>query len=119
MSVPTIILALAAMVTAMSVSLQDHAAHAAATDLAGLRAGHAADAFIASCITHQGCALPETDGIEACAAAGTGVVISARVAWDPLLWKRLTPATAERVVAYDEGLSAQFKARAASVIDAC
>lgn len=119
MSVPMIILALAAMVAAMSVSLQDHAAHAAATDLAELRAEHAADAFIASCITHQGCAPPEADGVEACAADSAGVVMSAQVSWDPLLWEGLTPATAERLVAYDDGLDAQFRARAASTIDAC
>ena len=119
MTVPVLVLMLAAMVTAMVVSLSDHAAHAAATDLAELRAEHAAAAFVASCITHEGCAPPEAEGIEACAAADAGVVISAQVSWDPGLWKSLTPATADRIVAYDHGLDAQFKARAASAVGAC
>ena len=119
MTVPVLVLMLAAMVTAMSVSLRDHAAHAAAADLAEIRAEHAAAAFITSCITHDGCAPPDAHSLEACAAADTGVVITAHVSWDPLMWKSLTPATAERVVAYDDGLGAQFKARAASAVDSC
>ncbi|MDE0162494.1 MAG: hypothetical protein OXL98_12245 [Acidimicrobiaceae bacterium] len=119
MTVPVLVLMLAAMVTALTVSLRDHAAHAAASDLAGIRAEHAAAAFVASCITHEGCAPPEDDGIEACAAAADGVVVTAQVPWTPVLWKSLTPATADRVTAYDEGLGAGFKARAAAALDPC
>ncbi|MCE2512581.1 MAG: hypothetical protein J4F50_08540 [Acidimicrobiia bacterium] len=119
MTVPVLVLMLATMVTAMAVSLRDHAAHAAATDLAEIRAEHAAADFVASCITHEGCAPPETDGVEACAAADAGVVMSAQVSWTPVLWKSLTPATADRVVAYDDGLGAGLKARAAAAVDAC
>ena len=119
MTVPVLVLMLAAMVTAMAVSLRDHAAHAAATDLAELRSEHAAAAFVAGCITHEGCAPPEAEGIEACTAADAGVVVTAQVSWDPVLWKSLTPATADRVVAYDHGLGAGLKARAAAAVDAC
>ena len=119
MTVPVLVLMLAAMVTAMAVSLQDHASHAAAVDLAELRAQHAASAFVTSCVTHEGCAPPETDGVEACAAADAGVVVTAQVAWDPVLWKRLTPVTTERIVAYDQGLGTQFRSRAAAAIAAC
>ncbi len=119
MTVPVLVLMLAAIVTAMAVSLRDHAAHAAATDLAELRAEHAAASFVAGCITPEGCAPPAADGIDACAAADAGVVVTAQVSWDPVLWKNLTPATADRIVAYDRGLDAQFKARAASAVDAC
>ena len=114
-----LVLMLAAMVTAMAASLQDHAAHAAATDLAELRAEHAASAFVASCITHAGCARPQTDGIEACAAAHDGVVVTARVSWNPVLWKRLTPVTADRIVAYDQGLGTSLKTRAAAALNPC
>lgn len=119
MTVPVLVLMLAAMVTAMAVSLRDHAAHAAASDLAELRAVHAADAFVTGCITHEGCAKPEAEGINACTATDAGVVISAHVSWDPVLWKSLTPATADRIVAYDRGLGDLFKARAASAVDSC
>ena len=119
MTVPLLVLMLAAMVTAMSVSLRDHAAHAAAVDLANLRAEHAADAFVAGCLTHEGCASPRTDGIEVCAAADTGVVVTARVSWTPILWKSLTPTTGVHVVAYDRGLGAQIKARARAAIGPC
>ena len=119
MSVPMIVLALVAMVTAMTASLRDHAALAAATDLAHLRVEHAADAYVMSCLTHDGCARPEGVGLDACAASDTGVIITARVDWEPSLWKGLTPATADRIVAYDDGLGAQFRARAASGLDAC
>ena len=119
MTVPVLVLMLAAMVTAMAVSLRDHAAHAAADDLAEIRAEHAADAFVASCITHKGCAPPAADGIKACAAADAGVIVTAQVSWTPVLWKGLTPATADRVIAYDEGLSAGLKARAAAAVDPC
>lgn len=119
MTVPVLVLMLAAMVTAMAVSLRDHAAHAAATDLAEIRAEHAATNFVASCITHEGCTPPDTDGVKACAAADAGVVMSAQVSWTPVLWKSLTPATADRVVAYDDGLGTEFKNLAADVVDAC
>ena len=119
MSVPVLVLMLAAMVTAMAVSLRDHAAHAAATDLAEIRAEHAAAAFVAGCITHEGCTRPEADGIEACAAADAGVVMTAQVSWNPVLWKSFTPATADRIVAYDGGLGTELKTRAAAAIDAC
>ena len=119
MTVPVLVLMLAAMVTAMTVSLRDHAAHAAAADLAEIRAEHAAAAFVAGCITHEGCAPPDADTIDACAAADAGVVMTARVAWTPVLWKGLTPATAKRIVAYDDGLGAGLKARATAALDAC
>ena len=119
MTVPVLVLMLATVVTAMAVSLRDHAAHAAATDLAEIRAEHAAANFVASCITHEGCAPPAADGIKACAAADAGVVMSAQVSWTPVLWKSLTPATADRVVAYDEGLGAGIKTRAAAALDPC
>ena len=119
MTVPVLVLMLAAMVTAMALSLRDHAAHAAASDLAEIRAEHAAASFVASCISHEGCAPPETDGVEACAAADVGVVVSAQVRWTPVLWTSLTPATADRVVAYDDGLGAALKARAAAAVAAC
>ena len=119
MTVPVLVLMLAAMVTAMAASLRDHAAHAAATDLAEIRAQQAASAFVASCITHEGCAPPDRDGTAACAAADDGVVVTAEVSWTPVLWKSLTPVTADRIVAYDEGLGPALKARAAAVLDAC
>ena len=119
MTVPVLVLMLAAMVTAMAVSLRDHAAHAAAVDLAEIRAEHAAANFVVSCITHKGCAPPETEGVEACAAGDAGVVMSVQVPWTPVLWKSLTPATANRVVAYDDGLGAELKARAAAAVDKC
>lgn len=119
MTVPVLVLMLAAMVTAMAVSLRDHAAHAAAADLAEIRAEHAAANFVASCITYEGCAPPEGDGIKTCAAADAGIVVTAQVSWAPVLWKSLTPATADRVVAYDEGLGTKLKARAAAAVDPC
>ena len=119
MTVPVLVLMIAAMVTAMSVSLRDHAAHAAAVDLANLRAEHAAAAFVASCLTHEGCDPPAAEGIEACAAADAGVVVTAQVSWNPIIWKRLTPTTGEHVVAYDRGLGARVKARARAAVGAC
>ena len=119
MTIPVLVLMLAAMVTAMSLSLRDHAAHAAAVDLANLRAEHAAEAFVASCLTHEGCDPPQTEGIEACAAGDTGVVVTVRLSWTPIIWKRLTPTTGEHVVAYDRGLGAQIRARARAAIGAC
>lgn len=119
MTVPVLVLMLAAMVTALAVSLQDHAAHAAAADLAEIRAEHAAAAFVASCVTHTGCTPPDAGNVEACAAADSGIVVSAQVAWTPVLWKSLTPVTADRVVAYDDGLGPGLKARAAAALDPC
>ena len=119
MTVPVLMLMLAAMVTAMAVSLRDHAAHVAAADLAEIRAEHAATSFVASCITHEGCAPPEGDGVKTCAAADAGVIMKAHVPWNPFLWKGLTPATADRVIAYDEGLGTGLKARAAAALDPC
>ena len=119
MTVPLLVLMLAAMVTAMSVSLQDHAAHAAAVDLANLRAEHAADAFVTSCLTHEGCDPPRTGGIEACVTGDTGVVVTARVSWDPIIWTHLTPTTGKHVVAYDRGLGASLRARARAAVGVC
>ena len=119
MTVPVLVLMLAAIVTAMTVSLRDHAAHAAAADLAEIRAEHAAAVFVTSCITHEGCAPPDTEGVEACAAADSGIVVSAQVAWNPVLWKGLTPVTADRVTAYDDGLGAELRTRAAAALDPC
>jgi len=119
MTIPVLVLMLAAMVAAMAVSLRDHAAHAAAADLAEIRAEHAAANFMAGCITHEGCAPPETVGVEACAAADSGIVVSAQVAWTPVLWKSLAPAAAHRVIAYDEGLGAGLKNRAAAALNPC
>ena len=119
MTIPVLMLMLATMVTAMAVSLRDHAAHAAAADLAEIRAEHAAASFVASCITHEGCAPPAADGVKACAAADAGVIMKAQVSWNPVLWKGLTPATADRVIAYDEGLGPGLKARAAAAVDPC
>ena len=119
MTVPMLVLMLAAMVTALALSLQDHAAHAAAADLAEIRAEHAAAAFVASCVTHKGCVPAASGGVRTCAAADAGVVVTARVDWTPALWKGLTPATADRVVAYDEGLGAGIKTRATAALDPC
>ena len=119
MTVPLLVLMLAAMVTAMAVSLRDHAAHAAAADLAEIRAEHAAANFVSSCITDEGCAPPEGDGIKACAAAAAGIVVTAQVSWAPVLWKSLTPTTADRVVAYDDGLGAEFKGLADEALNTC
>lgn len=119
MTVPVLMLMLAAMVTAMTVSLRDHATHAAAADLAEIRAEHAATNFVASCITHEGCAPPEGGGVKACAAADAGVIMTAQVPWNPVLWKGLTPVTADRIVAYDDGLGPGLKARAAAAVDPC
>lgn len=119
MTVPVLVLMLAAMVTAMAVSLRDHAAHAAATDLAELRAEHAADAFLAGCITAGGCVRPAAEDINVCAATEAGVVVKVQVSWNPVLWKSLTPVTADRIIAYDRGLDTQFKARVGAAVPAC
>lgn len=119
MTVPLLVLMLAAMVTVMSVSLDDHAAHGAAVDLAKLRAEHSADAFVASCLSREGCDPPQTEGIDACVAGDVGVVVTARVSWNPAIWKHLTPTTGEHVLAYDRGLGAQIKDRARAAVGAC
>ncbi|MCY4068758.1 MAG: hypothetical protein OXE79_06615 [Acidimicrobiaceae bacterium] len=119
MSVPVLVLMLASMITAMTVSLRDHAAHAAAGDLAEIRAEHAATHFVSSCISAAGCAPPETEGVTVCAAQDDGLVVSAQVAWSPLLWKALTPVTSDRVVAYDAVLGAGLRARAAAAVTPC
>ena len=119
MTVPLLVLMLAAMVTVMSVSLDDHAAHGTAVDLARLRAEHAADTFVASCLTHEGCDPPRAEGIEACAAGDAGIVVTARVSWTPKIWKHLTPTTGEHVLAYDRGLGAEVKDRARAAVGAC
>ncbi len=119
MTVPVLVLMLASMITAMTVSLRDHAAHAAAGDLAEIRAEHAANNYVAGCVSAAGCALPETEGVTVCAAADTGLVVTAQVAWSPLLWKALTPVTADRVLAYDDGLGSDLRARAAAAVSPC
>ena len=119
MTVPVLILMLAAMVAAMTASLQDHAALAGAQDLAELRAEHAAGAFVASCLTDAGCAAPDADGIEACA-DDAGVAVTAQVSWHPTLWKGIGPSTAHRVVAYRQGVAAtDLRARALAALDPC
>ena len=45
--------------------------------------------------------------------------MTAQVPWTPVLWRGLTPTTADRVVAYDEGLGAGIKTRAAAALDPC
>ena len=119
MTVPLLVLMLAAMVTAMSVSLRDHAAHGAAVDLAQLRAEHAADAFVASCLTHEGCDPPRAGGIKVCAVGDTGVVVEARVVWNPTIWTHLTPAIGKHVLAYDRGLGTETRARARAAVGTC
>lgn len=119
MTVPLLVLMLAATVTALSMSLRDHAAHSAAVDLAKLRAEHAAEVFVASCLTHEGCDPPQTTDVGACAAGDSGVVVTARVSWDPIVWKALTPTIGEHVVAYDRGLGTQIKDRARAAVGAC
>jgi hypothetical protein len=118
-TVPLLVLMLAAMVTAMSVSLRDHAAHSAAVDLAKLRAEHAADVFVASCLTHEGCDPAHTEDVGACAAGDAGVVVTARVSWDPIIWTRLSPTTGEHVVAYDRGVGVHIKDQARAAVGPC
>jgi len=119
MTVPVLVLMLAAMITAMTVSLRDHAAHSAAGDLAEIRVEHAATNFVGSCATSGGCAPPETEGIRVCAVQDAGLLVSAQVTWSPLLWKALTPVTAERIVDYDDGLGSDLITRAAAAVGAC
>ncbi len=119
MTVPVLVLMLAAMITAMTVSLRDHAAHSAAGDLAEIRVEHAATSYVASCAASGGCAPPETEAVTVCAAQDAGLVVSAQVAWSPLLWKAHTPVTAERIVDYDDGLGSDLITRAAAAVAAC
>lgn len=100
MTTPVLILMLAAMVAAMTASVSDHAAHTAATDLAELRARHAADALVADCLSDSACVLPPQT--TACSRSD-GVLVTARVEWSPRLWRGLDTATATRVLAYDTG----------------
>ena len=119
MTVPALVLMLTSVVSILVVSLHDHAGHATAVDLAELRAAHAAAAFLASCITTQGCEPPQPDQATACASGNHGLTVTAHSDWNPKLWKALTPATAISVIAFDEGLDNQVRARAQAVLDAC
>ena len=110
---------LTSVVTILMVSLHDHAGHAAAVDLAELRAAHTAEAFLASCLTTQGCEPPQADQATACASGSHGLTITAHTDWNPKLWKALTPVTAISVIAYDDGLANQLRARAQAVLNAC
>ena len=118
MTVPVLVLMLTAMVTALTLSLRDHAAHAAAVDLAELRAGRAATAFLTGCGTGQGCAPPAGPDTRACAAPDS-VRVSVEVAWDPTMWTALSPVTATRVVAYDQGLAGHLHSLATNALPAC
>lgn len=119
MTVPALVLMLTSVVTVLVVSLHDHAGHATAVDLAELRAAHAAEAFLASCVTTQGCEPPRTDQASACASGNHGVTVTAHADWNPKLWKALSPVTAISVIAYDEGLDNQLRARAQAALNAC
>ena len=119
MTVPALVLMLTSVVTILMVSLHDHAAHAAAVDLAELRAVHAAEAFLASCLTTQGCEPPQADQATACAAGDHGLTVTAHADWSPKLWKALTPVTAVSVIAYDDGLADRVRLRARAALDAC
>ena len=100
MTTPVLILTLTLMVAAMAASVSDHASHAAATDLAAMRAKHAADALVETCLSDADCVLPSH--ASACSGADS-VVITAEVEWSPRLWHALDTATATRYVAYDTG----------------
>ena len=119
MTVPALVLMLTSVVTILIASLHDHAGHATAVDLAELRAAHAAEAFLASCLTTQGCEPPQADQATACASGNHGVVVTAHADWNPTLWKALTPVTAITVIAYDAGLDNQLRARAQAALNAC
>lgn len=119
MTVPALVLMLTSVVTILIVSLHDHAGHATAVDLAELRADHAAEAFLASCLTDQGCQPPQADQATACASDTDGLVVTAHADWNPKLWKALTPVTAISVIAYDEGLDNQLRLRARAALNAC
>ena len=119
MTVPALVVMLTSVVTILFVSLHDHAGHATAVDLAELRATHAAEAFLTSCLTTRGCQPPQTDQATACASGNHGVTITAHADWNPKLWDALTPVTAISVIAYDDGLDNQLRARARSALQAC
>ncbi|MCY3642181.1 MAG: hypothetical protein F4Z00_03835 [Acidimicrobiaceae bacterium] len=119
MTVPALVVMLTSVVTILFVSLHDHAGHAAAVDLAELRATHAAEAFLNSCLTTQGCEPPQGDQATACAAGSHGVTVTAHADWNPKLWDALTPVTAIAVIAYDDGLDNEFRARGRSALNAC
>ena len=119
MTVPALVLMLTSVATILIVSLHDHAGHAAAVDLAELRAVHAAEAFLASCITTQGCEPPPAEHATACASGDHGLIVTAHTEWNPKLWKALTPVTAVSVLAYDEGLANQIRIRARAALNAC
>ena len=119
MTVPVLVLMLTSVVAALILSLHDHAGHATAVDLAELRATHAAEALLASCLTEQGCEQPSPDRATACASGDHGISVTAKVDWNPALWKALTPVTAISVIAYDEGLDHQLRALASDFLTAC
>lgn len=100
MTTPMLVLMLTLMVAAMAVSVSDHASHAAATDLAAMRAKHAADALVETCLSDADCVMPSH--ASACTGADS-VAITAEVQWSPRLWHTLDTATATRYVAYDTG----------------
>ena len=118
MSVPAIVLMFVAVATITGVSLLDHAAHAAAVDLAELRADRAAAALTDSCLSDTGCALPP--GVEACTAPN-GVLVTATVTFDARIWTHIDATTASRVVAYNAGTGADttLAAGIAAAADAC
>lgn len=119
MTVPALVLMLTSVVSILIVSLHDHAGHATAVDLAELRAAHAAEAFLASCLTAEGCEQPQGDQSTACAADTHGIAVTAHADWTPKLWRALTPVTAISVIAYDEGLANQVRLRAQAALNAC
>jgi len=103
-SVPLLVLMLTAMITAMTLSLRDHAAHAAAVDLADLHAQHAATTTLDGCLTAAGCASPASSHATVCAAGDAGLRATSTVSWSATLWKNLTPVNATHVIAYDTGI---------------
>lgn len=119
MTVPALVLMVTSVVSILMLSLHDHAGLATAVDLADLRAAHAAETFLTSCLTAQGCEPPDPDHATACAASEDGISVTAEVDWNPKLWKALTPATAIRVIAYDEGLDTNVRALAGAAVNAC
>ena len=119
MSVPLLVLMLTAMITAMTLSLRDHAAHAAAAELADLRAQHAASATLASCLSDRGCTSPAAAHATVCAASDDGLQATAAVSWPATLWKNLTPVTATHVIAYDVGIDQQLRSRISGALNAC
>lgn len=119
MSVPLLVLMLTAMITALTLSLRDHAAHAAAVELADLHARHAASATLTSCLSNSGCTPPASTHATVCAADDAGLQATAAVAWPANLWKNLTPVTATHVIAYDAGIGNQLRTRISGALNAC